>query len=213
MIEDSETIVYDTSDYMRMHPDVFYGKIGDGTEYDDCIYLMLQDIINNSIDEFLFGYGKEVEISVNYVSGEMCVRDYGRGAPIKQLDRCFIAQHVAGMYSPNMMMDAIVHWTGGARKVCALSSCFQAVSIQDGNYGKLVAKGGKKFSYEIGEFGEDEKNGLLARWIPDATVLPKFIIVENHVVQRIKECAMTNPGLTFLLNGNEIVASNKGEQT
>lgn len=197
--------VYDIPDYMRMHPSMCYGKLGDGTEYFDCIYLMLQAIIDNSIHEFKMGYGNQVEVTVDYGTGEMSVRDYGRGAPVEKLDDCFIAHDGGGMYTSDFKTDHVVPWRE-APKVSALSASFLVRSVRDGEYGRLVVRRGKKVSYDIGECSADERNGLLVRWTPDTTILPAFTVVEEHVVCRIKECAAANPGLTFFLNGQEISA-------
>ena len=87
-----------TLEYIReYHPDWCYGKIGDGWEYDDGVYQMLQEVITNSIDEFKTGYGNRSEISIDYASGEMSVRDYGRGAPLGNLHRCFACDYMGGM--------------------------------------------------------------------------------------------------------------------
>ena len=93
-----------------------------------------------------------------------------------------------------------------APKVSALSASFLVRSVRDGEYGRLVVRHGKKVSYDMGECGAGEKNGMLVRWTPDTTVLPAFTIVEEHVVRRIKECVAANPGLRFFLNGQEITA-------
>ena len=202
MSESSEKF-YITSDYMRMHPSMCYRKIGDGTEYYDCIYLMLQAIIDNSIDEFKMGYGNRVEFSVDYTTGATSVRDYGRGVPVEKLDDCFIAHDGGGMYATDFEMDHAAPWSS-AMKVSALSAVFQVQSVRDGEYGRLEVRHGKKASYDTGKCSADERNGLLVRWTPDTTVLPAFTVVEKLVVKRIKECAAANPGLKFFLNGLEI---------
>ena len=187
-------------DHVRMHPNMYYKKIGDGAEYGDCIYLMLQEILNNSIDEFKMGYGNRVEVSVDYATGEMSVRDYGRGAFIEKLDDCFIfSGFCGGMGGGDIKMDDLASWCG-AKAVSALSESFQVRSVREGKYGKLVIRHGKQVSYDIGGCGADEKNGLFVRWTPDTTVLPAFTVVEEHVINRIKECAIANPGLKFILN-------------
>ena len=204
-MSESNEEVYTIPDYMRMHPSMCYGKLGDGTGYFDCIYLMLQAIIDNSIDEFKMGFGNRIEVAVDYGTGEMRVLDYGRGAPVEKLEDYFIAHDGGGMYSADFKMDHAVPWPG-ASKVSALSASFLVQSVRDGKYGRLVLRHGKKVSYDMGECGADEKNGMLVRWTPDTTVLPAFTIVEEHVVCRIKECAAANPGLKFFLNGQEISA-------
>ena len=204
-MSESNKEVYTIPDYLRMHPSMCYGKLGDGTGYFDCIYLMLQAIIDNSIDEFKMEFGNRIEVAVDYATGEMCVRDYGRGAPVEELCDCFIAHDGGGMYSADFKMDHAVPWTS-AVKVSALSEGFLVQSVCNGKYGRLEVCHGKKVSYDMGECGADEKNGMLVRWTPDTTVLPAFTIVEEHVVRRIKECAAANPGLKFFLNGQEISA-------
>ena len=206
MSESSEE-VYTIPDHIRMHPSMYYGKLGNGMEYGDCIYLMLQKIIDNSIDEFKVGYGKRVEVSVDYATGEMSVRDYGRGAFIEKLEECFIANYCASMYPADFMMDDLAFWGVGAKGISALSATFQVRSVRDGQYGRLVVRRGKKVSYAIGECGVEEQNGLLVRWTPDTTVLPAFTVVKEHVVRRIRECVAANPGLKFLLNGQEITVT------
>ena len=202
--------VYSISDHIRMHPGMYYEKLGDGTEYDDCIYQMLQGIIDNSIDEFKMGYGNQIEVSVDYSSGDMSVRDYGRGVPVDKLDCCFIAQCCGGMYSSEMVAEmfklpSVSVWAG-VSSVSALSASFLVRSTRTGKYGRLEVSYGKKVSCDIGEYGADEKHGLLVGWTPDATVLHGFTVREEHVVRRIKECVAANPGLTFVLNGKIIDA-------
>lgn len=193
--------------YIRKYPDRCYGKIGDGSEYDDCIYQMLQEVVTNSIDEFKTGYGGRVEISINYASGEMSVRDYGRGVPIGSIARCFVGGDLSGMWPSNEIVIT-PDWvaSAGVKKVCALSARFQVRSVREGEYGEIVVEGGKIILHKRDRCTADEKNGLLVRWTPDTTILPAFTVVEEHVVCRIKECAAANPGLTFFLNGQEISA-------
>ena len=109
------------------------------------------------------------------------------------------------MYSADFKKDHAVPWTS-AVNVSALSAVSRFRSVCNGKYGSLEVCHGKKVSYDMGECGADEKNGMLVRWTPDTTVLPAFTIVEEHVVRRIKECAAANPGLKFFLNGQEISA-------
>ena len=181
---------------------MYYGKLGDGTGYFDCIYLMLQAIVENSIDEFKMGFGDHIEVAVDYATGEMCARDYGRGAPVEELCDCFIAHDGGGMYSADFKMGHAVPWTS-AVKVSALSEGFLVQSACNGKYGRLEVRHGKKVSYDMGECGAYEKNGMLVRWTPDTTVLPVFTIVEEHIVRRIKECAAANPGLSSSSTGRK----------
>jgi hypothetical protein len=109
------------------------------------------------------------------------------------------------MYSADFKVNHAVPWAS-AVKVSASAEGFLVQSVCTGKYGRLVVRHGKKVSYDMGECGAGEKNGMLVRWTPGTTVLPAFTIVEEHVVLRIKECAAANPGLKFFLNGQEITA-------
>lgn len=86
-------------DYVRMHPERFFPVMGNGLEYNDCIYQMLQVIVDNSIDEFKCGYGNRVELTADFDSGRMSVRDYGCGAPVSKLEQCFGVHAVGSMYT------------------------------------------------------------------------------------------------------------------
>ena len=191
---------YSILDYVRMHPEQIFRVLGNGLGFDDCIYQMLQIIVDNSIDEFRCGYGNQVELTVDYGSGRMSVRDYGYGAPVSKLEQCFSVCHGAGMYTSD---EAILpqRFLLCAGTVNALSSQFRVRSVRNGEYGEIVFAEGKPISNETGTCDPDEKSGTFVEWIPDATVLPKFTIVEEHVVRRIRDCATANPGMTFILNG------------
>ena len=187
----------------RTYPELCYGKVGDGKEYDDCIYCMLQEVLDNAIDEFKCGYGTEVEISVDYSSGAMSVRDYGRGVLVNKLGACFGCDlNYGGMWG-NVehisMRDLFV--ASGVRRVCALSKCFSVRSVRNDEFGEIVFDCGRQISYVQGKCDEGEKNGVLVRWSPDTAIFPKCSIAPEHIAGRIANCAMANPGMKFILNG------------
>ncbi|MBR4170434.1 MAG: hypothetical protein IKR48_02140 [Kiritimatiellae bacterium] len=194
---------YSILDYVRMRPEQIFHVLGNGLGFDDCIYQMLQIIVDNSIDEFRCGCGNQVELTVDYGAGRMSVRDYGYGTPVTKLEQCFSVCHGGGMYTSD---EAILpqRFLLCAGTVNALSSQFRVRSVRNGEYGEIVFAEGKLVSNETGASGPDEKSGTFVEWIPDATVLPKFTIVEEHVIRRIRDCATANPGLTFILNGSVI---------
>ena len=192
----------------RTYPELCYGKVGEGKEYDDCIYCMLQDVLDNAVDEFMFGYGTEVDIAVDSLSGAMSVRDYGRGAWVNKLDVCFGCDlNYGGRYGDVEhigMRDFFV--ASGVRRVCALSKCFSVSSVRDGEFGEIVFEGGRQISYVKGKCVDGEKSGVLVRWIPDATIFSNCSVSLDHVSSRISNCAMENPGMKFILNGVPIHA-------
>ena len=205
----TETIeIFEFAKYARTHPELCYGKGGDGKEYDDCIYCMLQEVLDNAVDEFLFGNGTEVEITVDYESGAMSVRDYGRGVPVNKLDVCFGCDlNHGGIYPPDTHI--LVHYliaNAGVRRVCALSKCFSVRSVRDEKFGEIVFECGRQISYVQGRCADGEKCGTLVRWSPDAAIFPNYSISPEHVSRRISNCAMANPGMKFILNGARVHA-------
>ena len=205
----TETIeIFEFAKYARTHPELCYGKVGDGKEYDDCIYCMLQEVLDNAVDEFLFGYGTEVEITVDYESGAMSVRDYGRGAFVNKLDFCFGWDvNCCGMWGNDEHINIRYSLaTAGVRRVCALSKCFSVRSVRDEKFGEIVFECGRQISYVQGRCVDGEKCGTLVRWSPDAAIFPNYSISPEHVNRRIANCAMANPGLKFILNGVRVHA-------
>lgn len=193
---------YSILDYVRMHPEQIFRVVGNGAGFDDCIYQMMQIIVDNSIDEFRCGYGSQVELTIDCGSGRTSVRDYGCGAPVSKLEQCFSICHGGGMYTSKAFIPQTCLLCAGT--VNALSARFRVRSVRNGKFGEIVFVEGKPISNETGICGLDEKNGIFVEWIPDAAVLHEFSIVEKHVIRRIRNCAAANPGLTFILNGRVI---------
>ena len=197
--------VFNINDYLRLRPEYFYPQIGSGAGYDDCVYLMLQQIMDNSVDEFLMGYGDRVEIYVDFASAEMRVRDYGRGMPLEWLDKCInpLGMSMSGMYSSDCNCE--IHLPHLAL-ICALSSHCLARTVRSGEYGQIVFERGNLVSNERGKCSDGEKNGFLFSWTPDSKIITGLSVVEDHIVNRIKKCAVANPGMSFILNGDLVRA-------
>ena len=172
-------LTYSFLDYVRMHPERIFREVGNGSGYDDCIYQMLQIIVDNAIDEFKCGHGNRVEQTVDFASGKMSVRDDGYGAPVSKLDECFGLHAVGRMYTADAA-NAASMLISCAKIVNGLSSHFRVRSVRDSEYGEV-------------EFA-------------DGTILPKYTVVENHVIRRIRNCAAANPGMAFFFNGCAIDA-------
>ena len=197
--------VFSVIDHLRLRPEYYYPQIGSGAEYDDCVYLMLQQIVDNSVDEFMMGHGNRVEIYVDFVSAEMRVRDYGRGMPLEWLNKVINPAKMAcmaGLYSSDYRCE--LHFPH-LSLICALSSHCLARTVRSGEYGQIVFERGNLVSNERGKCSDGEKNGFLFSWIPDSTIITGLSVVEDHIVNRIKKCVAANPGMSFILNGKVIV--------
>lgn len=206
MKNENDYEVSDLARYMREHPELCYGKVGNGTEYNDCIYCMLQEVMDNAVDEFRMGYGVHVDVNIDYASGEMGVRDYGRGVPLRKLDECFGCELPSGGMWPSDEIEINLHdlvSMSSVRKVCALSARLIVRSVRDGDYGEIVFERGQQISFVHGACNANEQNGTYVRWIPDVAIFGDYSIVEENVVSRIANCAKLNPGLKVILNGAE----------
>ncbi|MBR6471916.1 MAG: type IIA DNA topoisomerase subunit B [Victivallales bacterium] len=190
---------------MRLRPGMYIGEIGDGSGYHDCIYILLKEVVDNAVDEFIAGHGKQIDISVDYSTGAMSVRDYGRGIPIGTLVDCVGTMNTSGKYRKGAFKYSAGMNGVGAKAVNALSSSFAAKTFRDGKCEEASFERGELVSTQCRESNPGERRGTLIQWQPDATLLPKFTVKEEHVIQRIRMYAYVNPGLKFILNGQEIV--------
>ena len=118
---------------MRLRPGMYIGEIGDGSGYHDCIYILLKEVVDNAVDEFIAGHGKQIDISVDYGTGAMSVRDYGRGIPIGTLVDCVGTMNTSGKYKQGAFKYSAGMNGVGAKAVNALSSSFTAKTFRDGN--------------------------------------------------------------------------------
>lgn len=187
--------------FVREHPERFFQVLGNGRRHNDSIYQMLQYFVDISISEFQLGHGDRVELTLDFNSGRMSIRDYGRGFPISNLAHCFEFGHWGMTDShisptiPDRLSKSVVN---------GLSSHFRVRSVRNGKYSEVVFAQGKLVFNEMGTNGPDEKSGSFVELVPDATIFPKYTIVDKQVVRRIRNCATANPGLTFILNGREV---------
>ena len=117
---------------MRLRPGMYIGEIGDGSGYHDCIYILLKEVVDNAVDEFIAGHGKQIDISIDYSTGAMSVRDYGRGIPIGTLVDCVGTMNTSGKYRKGAFKYSAGMNGVGAKAVNALSSSFAAKTFRDG---------------------------------------------------------------------------------
>lgn len=190
---------------LRLRPGMYIGEVGNGSGYHDCIYILLKEVVDNAVDEFLAGAGRQVDITVDYQTGEMSVRDYGRGIPIGTLADCVGTMNTSGKYRKGGAFQYSAGMNGvGAKAVNGLSSRLEARSIRDGKIEEVEFKAGVLVSRRCGKCAPSDKRGTWIKWQPDAKLLPKFTVKEEHVIRRIRMYAYVNPGLKFVLNGQEI---------
>jgi len=187
--------------HIRMRPGMYVGEPGTGAMYHDCIYILMKEVIDNSIDEFGQGFGKKIDVTVDYATGEVSVRDYGRGIPLEKVVDCVSQMNTGGKYdNENYQFSAGMNGVG-TKAVNALSEFFEARSFRGGEFSEAFFKEGRIQSKKRGKCAAKEPDGTFIRYKPDVKVLKHFKVREEHVVRRMKMYCYVNAGLTINLNG------------
>ena len=195
----------DWKDHIRMRPGMYIGKLGDGSAYDDGIYILLKEILDNSIDEFVMGAGKTIDISIkdNIVS----VRDYGRGIPLGKVKDVVSKMNTGGKYDTRAFKKSVGLNGVGTKAVNALSSYFKVESFRDGKE--------KSVSFEFGEVVDDlplsdssKRKGTKVLFKPDDSIFKKFKYRNEYVSRMLKYYVYLNPGLSIIFNGEKFKSEN-----
>lgn len=194
------------NEHIRIRPGMYIGKLGDGQNPDDGIYVLVKEIIDNSIDEFVMGAGKKIIIDIADNSAR--VRDYGRGIPLGKVVDCVSKMNTGGKYDSEAFQKSVGLNGVGTKAVNALSSKFIVQSFRDGRCKRAEFSCGKLVK-EYGECKTDEPNGTEVYFEPDATIFKKFRYLPAYMEEKIWHYAYLNAGLTLVMNGKDY-KSDKG---
>lgn len=193
------------NEHIRLRPGMYVGKLGDGTSPDDGIYILVKEIIDNSIDEFTMGFGKTIELTIdNY---DVRVRDYGRGIPLERLKDCVSTINTGAKYDSTVFKKSVGLNGVGTKAVNALSSRFIAKAVRDGQC-KVVefSKGEVVKEYPIEP--TDEKNGTEIVFTPDDDLFGDFHFIEDYIDKMVWNYCYINTGLTITYNGVKHLSKN-----
>ncbi len=195
----------DWREHIRMRPGMYIGKLGDGTSADDGVYVLLKEIIDNSIDEFIMGVGKKIVIRID--EEEVSIRDYGRGIPLGKVLECVSKINTGGKYDSASFKKSVGLNGVGTKAVNALSERFEVISYRE--------KECKRVYFERGELKEDEKkqasgqaNGTFVRFWPDSGIFTHFRYHTEYVENLLWNYAYLNQGLVIDFNGKKFVSEN-----
>lgn len=196
----------DWKEHIRLRPGMYIGKLGDGSAHDDGIYILLKEIIDNSIDEFVMGVGKIVELTIT--DHKVIVRDYGRGIPLGKVIDCVSKINTGGKYDSKAFQKSVGLNGVGTKAVNALSSYFKVQSYRDGKT--------KTAEFERGVLLKDHKeeattqrNGTSITFNPDDTIFRHYRYIPEFIQNMIWNYAYLNAGLTIVFNGEKF-ASQRG---
>jgi topoisomerase-4 subunit B len=204
VVYDEKTIqTLDALEHIRLRTGMYIGRIGDGSNPADGIYVMLKEVIDNAIDEFIMGHGRQVEISRS--DNEITVRDYGRGIPLGKVVDCVSKINTGGKYNDEVFQFSVGLNGVGNKAVNALSSEFEVISYRDGKYKQAQFKRGKKVK-EKGGRDTKAQPGTLIRFVPDPEIFKQYSWNEEYIEHRLSYYAYLNSGLSLIYNGRKFAS-------
>ncbi len=198
----------DWKEHIRRRPGMYIGKLGDGAASDDGIYVLLKEVLDNSIDEFMMGFGKQITVDVVDESS-VDVRDEGRGIPLEKLEDVASKMNTGAKYDSKAFKKSVGLNGVGIKAVNALSTEFIITSVRDGKMRTITFACGSVVSDTgIIDAPEDEKNGTRVRFTPDGEIFKDFRYREEHILPLLKNYTFLNTGLVIVFNGRRYRSSN-----
>lgn len=195
----------DWKEHIRMRPGMYIGKLGDGSTADDGIYILLKEVLDNSIDEFVMGTGKTIEISVQ--NQRVIVRDYGRGIPLGKVVDVVSKMNTGGKYDSRAFKKSVGLNGVGTKAVNALSSNFKVESTRDGRSKSAEFEQGNLINEE--ELDEtSRRRGTKVSFTPDEAIFKNFKYRNEYIEKMLKNYVYLNPGLTIMFNGEKFYSEN-----
>ena len=195
----------DWQEHIRTRPGMYIGKLGDGSSADDGIYILLKEVIDNCIDEFVMGAGKTIDIKIT--DNQVEVRDYGRGIPLGKVVDVVSKMNTGGKYDSRAFKKSIGLNGVGTKAVNALSTYFKVESVRDGQCKSAIFERG--LLKEESAIEESQKRrGTSVTFIPDDTIFKNFKFRNEYVVRMLKNYVYLNPGLTINYNGEKYYSEN-----
>ena len=183
-------------EHIRLRPGMYIGRLGNGTHVDDGIYVLMKEVIDNSIDEFIMGAGSRITIRLE--DKKVSVRDHGRGIPLGKVIDCVSEINTGAKYNDDVFQFSVGLNGVGTKAVNALSSWFHVKSHRDGRFFEAFFKQGELVSQNEGK--TDEPNGTLTEFIPDEEIFGTYAFNEEFIVQRLNNYCYLNTGLTLDYN-------------
>ena len=195
----------DWNEHIRTRPGMYIGKLGDGSSPDDGIYVLLKEVIDNSIDEFVMGYGKRIQINVS--NGKVVIRDYGRGIPLGKLLDCVTKINTGAKYDSKVFKKSVGLNGVGIKAVNALSEKFIAAAIRDGEVKKIICNRGSVIE-DCSIEKTTNRNGTKITFLPDNDIFKNYNFLSDFVENKIWNYAYLNSGLTIELNSKKYFSEN-----
>lgn len=195
----------DWQEHIRLRPGMYIGKLGDGSSADDGIYILLKEILDNSIDEFRMKAGKRIEIKVD--DGKVTIRDFGRGIPLGKVVDAVSKMNTGGKYDSKAFKKSVGLNGVGTKAVNALSEYFRVRSFRDGRL-KMAEFSKGMITENYDEKDTSDRNGTEISFIPDGDIFLNFKFRKEYIERMLRNYAYLNPGLKIFFNGETFYSEN-----
>ena len=202
---DDAIVTLSPREHIRLRPGMYVGTVGDGSQPDEALYVLIKEVVDNSIDEFIMGAGKQIDITI--ADKMVTVRDYGRGIPLKSLSVAVGQMNTGGKYGSDAFKKTVGMNGVGVKAVNMLSSEFTARSVRDGEARTVTFSKGLEVS-DKWESGVHEKNGTFISYRVDEEIFGEYAYNLEYVEQKIRNYSYLNLGLTLNFNGKSYVSRN-----
>ncbi len=195
----------DWKEHIRRRPGMYIGKLGDGAHAEDGIYVLLKEVLDNALDEYMMGYGRQIEVNIK--DGQVSVRDFGRGIPLDKVNDVASKMNTGAKYDSKAFKKSVGLNGVGIKAVNALSTDFFVQAFRDGQT--------KQSTFSAGEILEDnaitstlEENGTYVRFTPDASIFKDYVYRDEYVENLLKNYTFLNSGLSIYYNGKKFYSKN-----
>src|SRR3954464_8344947 len=193
--DESKIKTLSSLEHIRLRTGMYIGRIGDGSHYDDGCYILLKEVIDNAIDEYIMGHGKEVQVAIEGTN--VSVRDFGRGIPLGKVVDCVSKINTGAKYNDDVFQFSVGLNGVGTKAVNALSKTFFVRSHRDGEFAEANFKVGKLKKEDTGK--TKDPNGTLIEFEPDESIFKDSEFKLEHIERRLRHYSYLNTGLKLVL--------------
>lgn len=203
--DESKIKTLSSLEHIRKRPGMYIGRLGDGSHHDDGIYILLKEVIDNGVDEFIMGAGKRINVQIDE-NGLISVRDFGRGIPLGKIVECVSVINTGAKYNTDVFQFSVGLNGVGTKAVNALSEYFRVTAFREGKFASAEFSRGVLTGSREGE--SEEKDGTLVQFIPDAQLFGEYRFDENFIDNRLWRYVYLNAGLKIYYNKKLFHSSN-----
>ena len=205
--DESSVVHLEDMEHIRLRPGMYIGKLGDGSSHDDGIYVLIKEVIDNAIDEFTSGFGKRINVKIDFAERRVSIRDFGRGIPLGVIVEAVSKLNTGAKYDSKVFQKSVGLNGVGTKAVNAMSSYFKVMAVRDGKC-RVTEFCEGQLTKDSGVVECAEENGTLVEFVPDNKLFGNYHFVNEYVERRIWNYAYLNRGLTLYYNDRRYYSKN-----